>query len=382
MRRFVKLAHHIHVLAHLCMERCIQTCLLGPLGHRQFPEAFELPTWTEEQRTILAFWRLFFYNQLKIEGLKGSLKWSPNELQRLASEVAYHQFLSHVQTYQVLMALFFLEQLGLPELSRGPSESLSPHPFQLPDLSERKEFGWICQPPPSSQAIIQTRQPANEPYEQDIVPRLSSPSPGPQETTERLGVIYDQQASRESSPEPQIEHENLPAEEAGFTRSDDGSDEDSDFDYDEDFQEDYTEDDESNSESVPDAHENSEPPDGLEIHHRRRPYVPHPVQCFGSQNSKQEEWQDLNREPLGLQIWRSMVSNPEAGPSKYMFFEAYLRYGFAICDEKRVVDFGLWSNSAQANPSKYFRRWFNFLGPEDIALYKQKFRYDDDDDYE
>lgn len=103
LRNLVCLSHHIHVLAHICIEHCIHKCLESPLGRRDYPRGFEIPSWTEEQRTILGFWYVMFWNQLKIQGSKGSLIWSPDQLRQLARQ----HFPGYNQLSLAWTALFF-----------------------------------------------------------------------------------------------------------------------------------------------------------------------------------------------------------------------------------------------------------------------------------
>lgn len=66
--------------------------LKKPLGEREYPKGFVVPTWTEENWMVLAFWRVLSFNQLTIEGLKGSfpsLKWSSDDLDRLTPRIPH-----------------------------------------------------------------------------------------------------------------------------------------------------------------------------------------------------------------------------------------------------------------------------------------------------
>lgn len=67
---------------------------------------------------------------------------------------------------------------------------------------------------------------------------------------------------------------------------------------------------------------------------------------FGPQSIGAEEYFDLDRQPVGLQFWRSMMGNPQGGPAKYMRFGGYVRYGFSIWEEQQMIKFGLWSRDA------------------------------------
>lgn len=86
-------------------------------------------------------------------------------------------------------------------------------------------------------------------------------------------------------------------------------------------------------------------------------------------------------ELLEQQFWGEMVEDPDAGPARYMSSETYIRYGFAIWKEQRMVDLGLWSKGYVDIPV-YYRKWYQFLKSEDVARYKKKRRYFDDEYYE
>lgn len=110
------------------------------------------------------------------------------------------------------------------------------------------------------------------------------------------------------------------------------------------------------------------------------PYRPRPIQDFGPDSAGQDECSDLQRPPLGLQFWNSMTLNPEGGPGKYMQFPAYVRYGFLLWDEWRMIEFGLWSKEPIEDMSAYYQKWFRFLSSDDMRFH-HKFRYAGDRDW-
>jgi hypothetical protein len=108
--------------------------------------------------------------------------------------------------------------------------------------------------------------------------------------------------------------------------------------------------------------------------------LPYSTQNFG-QHSPVQEYLNLNAETLSVQFWLRMrrmhwalcVDNV-AG----MYFEAYIKYGFALWEECRMVKLGLWSSEeGRRNPGKYIWRWYEFLSDEEILLFND--RYQDGD---
>ncbi|GFF54121.1 uncharacterized WD repeat-containing protein alr2800 [Aspergillus lentulus] len=405
LRKFVYLSHYIHVLAHLCIERMIQRCLEGPLGQRQYPPGFGLPTWTEEQRTVLAFWRLLFWNQLKIEGAKGSLGWSIDQLERLARSDLHDHYHYNAPLLQGFAALGLIAEISPVERSFDLSESPARDSFSLPSMPSEfdwVEFDWVCEPPPSSKAITQGR--TFEDCDHDLAvmfPLKQSGHPqqrGDDESSPEAAQDPSHDLRAGSSPEHSLDHSREspsqsrpdltgeaiqpPRRPARFfygTDSEDVSSDDNEWSTAEDFQED-TEDEESSSDSGSDTSWDGprrgvniciyrdptlSPPDEFYNRGRPLPYAPRPVRDYGSQSLRGPEWEDLDREPLGIQFWRSMSGDPPAGPAKYMQFHPYARYGFAFWEEQRMMQLGLWSHQALDDPVEYYRRWYTFLSQED-----------------
>ncbi|GFF44471.1 hypothetical protein IFM46972_07558 [Aspergillus udagawae] len=421
LRKFVYLSHYIHVLAHLCIERMIQRCLDGPLGQRQYPPGFRLPTWTEEQRTVLALWRLLFWNQLKIEGANGSLGWSTGELKRLASSHLYDQYPSSAQVYQTFAAWVFIADISPAESPSDLSESPARDSFPLPSMPSEfdwVEFDWVCEPPPSSRAITQGRMFEVCEHDLDVMfPLQQSGHPqqrGGDESSPEAAQDTSHDLSVGSSPEHSLEHSSEspsqalpdltgeavqpPRRPARFfygTDSEDESSDDNEWNTAEDFQED-TEDEESSSDSSSDTSGDGfirgtnacmliapPSPDEFYIWGRWQPYVPCPVRDYGPQSLRGPEWEDLDREPLSIQLWHNSRWYSVAAPAQYKWFHPYARYGFAFWEERRMMQLGLWSHQALDDPVEYYRRWYTFLSQEDIKRLKTNFGYiSDDDDYD
>ncbi|RAQ57901.1 hypothetical protein COH20_004347 [Aspergillus flavus] len=359
LRSFVALSHRIHVLAHLCIERCLRRCMDSPLGEREFHVGFCFPTWTEEQRSILSFWRVLFYNELKVEGLKGHLEWSTLDLSELLHHGPYQHFTTDIAKFQAMTALRFISDQTTPEgseeeLSKG-AEQLGP--FQLPRLPEGKEFGWTCQPPPSLWAVTQGWNPDD--------PRLLEPRAFIRSKTSlRILASYSESDDEELLLTP-LESEESESEESEIYES---------------------ESDEDDSDDgwgvgrggcllrIPSS--SSEESVTLEENPSRDPEITSPVpliQDFG-QFSTGEECQKLHGQTIGVQFWNRMRGRSNAGPGQYIRSGAYLKYGFAIWEEQRMIDMGLWSTQASADASECLRRWYSFLSEEDLNYHDSRRR--------
>lgn len=76
---------------------------------------------------------------------------------------------------------------------------------------------------------------------------------------------------------------------------------------------------------------------------------------------------------------------PRVGLRRTCGSNKYVRYGVAIWQAKRMVHLGLWSSDATEDMSEHYRRSCGLLfwaRREDISRYKQKIRFDDEEDYE
>lgn len=419
-RWLIRLAHHLQVHTRLYIEACMQRCLQGKLGDRKYPEGFEFPTWTEEQRGFLGFWRIVFLNRLRIESHKGSLRWLPEAKDDLWSGRLYwdSDSLFLTCTMQTLMALDYLT--GYHSAPKSQKRAILCQVLTLLPIPKEREFGWYCQPPPTWQAISQGQCP-------DENPRIHS-----EIFTTPLDTGYDQLARQSSNqshfriidleedpsdkaeeernqgvqaPSPEVNQEQYqPSDEThdlqrpreryfGPISSSDESDEDYFYSDEDDEDGSHENEDSDESGSIPRVgclrilydisdtdSDDYEYPERLEIRRRSADqYVAHPIRDF-EPHSVQEEYLELERAPLGLQFWNSMKLNPEGGPGKYFGFDVYSQYGFLLWEEWRMIEFGLWSDNALDDIFVYYRRWFHFLSSEDMAFHK-KFRFSWDEDW-
>ncbi|OGM47285.1 hypothetical protein ABOM_003829 [Aspergillus bombycis] len=339
LRTFVALSHRVHVLAHLCIEGCLRRCLASPLGQREYPVGFIIPTWTEEQRSILSFWRVLFCSELKLQGLKGHLNWSPRELIRLQSQGLYEHVLSGTARSQAMTALRFICEQTNPdgseeELSNGLEQT---KPLQLPTIPEGSEFSWTCQSPPSPMAVIQGWSPSD--------PQL--PEPRPFTSSVPSPILYPRVALDTDSED---EEDLLTPAESEESESEELESDESESDGDE----------SDGPESwgrlrclfrIPEDRliivEN--PPSDPEI----IPPAPFPIQGFGEVPSR-GEWRTLHGATIGVQFWTGMNMNRNAGPGQYIWPNVYLKYGFAIWEEQRMIDMGLWSTEARVDASDIY----------------------------
>ncbi|KAJ5293822.1 hypothetical protein N7508_008643 [Penicillium antarcticum] len=352
----------------MAIESCIQRCLKSPLGQRRFPEGFEDPTWTEEQRMLLGFWRFMYWNQLKTDMKRGLLRWTRLDLAKLERWLPYEDSPA-VFGKQAYTALFYIEDLIAPGAPKRKLPALHIKSFELLELPKEKEFGWKCQPAPSSLAITQHWQPGEKFHE------LTAP-----EVIQKIARLY----SAEHDELSDLTHVSCPRGYCNGSSSvkDEG----------------YSSDSSSGSNSggdinpqtgerlrirsphgstlrYPTSEEDTEIQYWSVLTRHFHDWNPRPVRDFDSELKERDEWFDLGRPPLGLRFWRSMSLDPEGGPAKYMWFEGYIRYGFALWEEKRMIDLGLWSNGIIDDMSEYYQRWYQFLHPEDISRYKVKSRF-------
>lgn len=142
LRKFVHLAHRIHVLAHLCLDQCLQRC--RDLGKEVGP-----PSWAEEQRTIQSFWRLQVFYEVKTAWLQGRFNWEASDLsdfrfESLTLERQYYGGYEEWQKEQVLTAAEFVEEIKAREGISNAESVFSP--FRLPDLGDREivDPSWQC----------------------------------------------------------------------------------------------------------------------------------------------------------------------------------------------------------------------------------------------
>ncbi|RFU29553.1 hypothetical protein B7463_g6770, partial [Scytalidium lignicola] len=196
LRKFVLLAHNIHVLTHVCIERCLQRFLSttanpAPVAaaeaaaacsdpwhedgadtdtriirKAEFPDQrprfqdLAPPSWINEQRTLCTVWQIKYFYELKVGRLKGRLHWSAWDLSSLQF-ATIPSFYSGFERLQVLAALDVIDELrmmnGVVEKSaefESESEygstshsfawSRSPVPFQLPRVVRVSRVTLTC----------------------------------------------------------------------------------------------------------------------------------------------------------------------------------------------------------------------------------------------
>ncbi|GES66220.1 uncharacterized WD repeat-containing protein alr2800 [Aspergillus terreus] len=156
LRQFMRLAHQMHVMAHLCIAECLENCLASPMSPREIHHDFEFPSWTEENRVLLGFWHVWCLNELKIAVREGHLRWSEEDIALVQRARAYTFPAYPNSVYQGITAPRWLWRQANPDLSEaefwpdGMSDILP-----IPRLARAAEFGWKCQDTPAPAAIEQ-----------------------------------------------------------------------------------------------------------------------------------------------------------------------------------------------------------------------------------
>ncbi|KAL2783356.1 hypothetical protein BJX66DRAFT_318644, partial [Aspergillus keveii] len=299
-----------------------------------YPQDFGNPTWTEEHRAILSFWRALYFSELKRAKRAGQLKdWTIDDFLSvdawgLKTHLGYGS-----RGYQALTACWFMWKLANPGCPEEEfwNAGVMRKPLKLPVLPEGSEYGWwTCQPPPCSEAVGQGWD----------VSRLDSYTPAP----------------RRADTDSSSGDTNTSVESSSFVYSDQSSSEDSES---------------QNSFSNSDDGSTPQPAPPCPVVNRARPEIiplttsldwavlPYSTQNFG-QHSPVQEYLNLNAETLSVQFWLRMrrmhwalcVDNVSG-----MYFEAYIKYGFALWEECRMVKLGLWSSEeGRRNPGEYIWR--------------------------
>ncbi|RAL02203.1 uncharacterized protein BO80DRAFT_42216 [Aspergillus ibericus CBS 121593] len=176
LRKLVGLAHRVHALAHLCLNRCLRRCesVLCP--------GASSPSWTEEQRAILGFWHVQFFYELKTGACKARLNWPASDLASLrTSTPSTFRFRKPVQCEQAWTAIELINELS-GQHPATPAWTCPPHRFQLPQPPRASEFGWDCPPAPSPQALAPNRRPRERASDRAPMPP-PLPGPGPRAST-------------------------------------------------------------------------------------------------------------------------------------------------------------------------------------------------------
>jgi hypothetical protein len=118
------------------------------------------PSWIEEQRSILTFWRVQYFFELKVGRLKGRLGCASRDLGKLQL-ATIGTFYPGFEWQKVLTALDFIEELRTMGGLEQPSEprnfgwSRSKHQFYLPNPEKGIDSGWTCEALPPSRAVGQ-----------------------------------------------------------------------------------------------------------------------------------------------------------------------------------------------------------------------------------
>ncbi|KAL2020403.1 hypothetical protein VTK56DRAFT_8446 [Thermocarpiscus australiensis] len=166
LRRFVALAHEIHVLAHACLENYIDRCLAlrparlrdpnfrypgtgtawlaRPEGEPYEVPAQEPPSWIEEQRVLRDMWLAQVFYETQLARLKGRLGWTEGEmrvLEGLSAVDFYH--LSGYRREQMLTVVDFLDRRSCERRARSPPAFRMPQP-----RAKEGNFHLVCSPEP------------------------------------------------------------------------------------------------------------------------------------------------------------------------------------------------------------------------------------------
>ncbi|KAJ5749138.1 uncharacterized protein N7511_010834 [Penicillium nucicola] len=373
----------------MTIESCLQRCLKSPLGQREIPAGFEDPTWTEEQRMLLGFWRFVYWNQLKKDTKNNRLRWFRPDLETLEHWRPYDDCPAALGK-QAYTALFYIEDIIAPGVFKSEFDALHSESLELPPLLPEKEFGWKCRPASSSLAITQHWRPSEKFREltaHEISAQMKRLSSTEQDTLSGLTYVSRPRRFYHASSSSLSDYSSQ-EEEIDELDEENGEGLDLSVETDDSPQTGR----QSRSRPSRPVHctltytttEADTETQHQSVLTRRHPWNPRPVRKFGPRYKTKDESLDLGRPTLGLQFWRSMSLNPEGGPAQFMWFEGYIRYGFALWEEKRMIDLGLWSDGVIEDMTEFYQRWYYFLDAEDISRYKVKasFFLSDDGDNE
>ncbi|PWY69772.1 hypothetical protein BO70DRAFT_432418 [Aspergillus heteromorphus CBS 117.55] len=150
LRQLVGLAHRVHALAHLCLARCLHRC---EAALRLPPSSSSPPSWTEEQRALLAFWRVQFFYELKVAARDGGgLDWSPHDRARLhkanPSTVGFRDLLLSEQAWTAIELIHDLTGQHPHDMMVDIAREWTnpPHRFRLPLPPPPDPEDWRCTP--------------------------------------------------------------------------------------------------------------------------------------------------------------------------------------------------------------------------------------------
>ncbi|KAL2809647.1 hypothetical protein BJX63DRAFT_435023 [Aspergillus granulosus] len=358
LRRFVSLAHHVHILAHLCIEDCIRNCLACSLsknkGQRNFPLDFKTPTWIEEQRALLCFWRVLFLSELKRARHDGELDhWSVEDLRsleltsvttHLSSGLGLNADLARVSSHrlQVLTAYWFAwtwTNRGYPEEEFWKKGALR-EALELPPLPEGMKFGckWACRDHPGCCGDVE------QGWERDLEMELEL---GRNQNRSQQSYM-DQRA-----PSPLVVIGSESDADSSLSDIESSSTDEAHSEQEESLSSDSDSDSDSSGNSYSSRRSSGENygndttrfplPTSLpnDLNHILNPLPLKPVQRDPS------PYQDLNASST-IQIWRQVHREQESSSSSptSMSFEVYVKYGFVLWEEGRMVKLGLWPSNA------------------------------------
>ncbi|RFU24019.1 hypothetical protein B7463_g12320, partial [Scytalidium lignicola] len=162
LRRFVSMAHEIHVLAHSCLDYYIQTSMvMSPSSLVQLPHNGSIqdrfdkaesrqyethytnaPSWIEEQQVMKALWRIQLFFELNIAQKMGILNWSRDDLQTLASiNIRDFYTVKEFELQQILTVYEFIQGFRREGYSQDDD-------CRLPIVPMENPFNTTCAPQP------------------------------------------------------------------------------------------------------------------------------------------------------------------------------------------------------------------------------------------
>ena len=173
LRKFVGLAHRIHVIAHACLDYYVAKCqalkpaqladphfryprlssswLVRPDGEETELPDLEPPTWAEEQRVLSELWKVQVFYELQMARRTGQLAWSVNALSDLkAMGVLDFYGVKAYPRERLLTVVEFIDRFR--RATQVPATRTHSHCFQMPqDPAGRSVFDGVCSPKPCAQ---------------------------------------------------------------------------------------------------------------------------------------------------------------------------------------------------------------------------------------
>ncbi|KAL5357188.1 hypothetical protein BJX96DRAFT_144030 [Aspergillus floccosus] len=381
LRQFVRLSHRIHVMAHLCIAECLENCLASPISPREIPLNLEGPSWTEENRVLLGLWHVWCLNGLKIAAREGHLRWSEEDI-ALVQRAGVYRFPAYPNSvYQGITASRWLWRQANPGLSEADFwPDGTPDILPLPRLAHSAEFGWKCQEPSTPAAI-----------EQDWMGCIEYHPPKPNPPPVMVHRPEAQIWSSDSSDDDYEFDSESPSEEDASEDGDSEAEASGSEGSDTDSEAEPLSSEGSDSDSAPSESTQAPPVSSLRVVNRNPPQINAPIRKFQwyaarsrrppEHGKLEKEWHNLDARTLGWQIWYNMTSDPNAGDAQHMAYNGYIKYGFAIWEERRMIDLGMWSNDAWNNPTRFYWRCYELLSDKDVHCHSWLYQtYDSDSD--